>query len=96
MDDWPSWSAAVRRAWSDLRNERDSTITGAGAAMGGFVIRSVPGPLRWSAFDRWAQRHDIDGEIYDLLWRLLRALDAEYLDHVRERLETEEPHGDPS
>jgi len=86
----------VRSAWSDLRNERDSTIVGVGAAMGAFVIRSVPGPLRWTAFDRWARRHDVDGETYALLWRLLKALDAEYLNHARERLENETPNGDPS
>ncbi len=93
-EDWPPWSVAVRRAWSDLRNERDFTISGAGA-IGGFVLRTVPGPLRWSAYDRWARRHDVDGESYELLWRLLRALDAEYLDHVREGLEAENRDGHP-
>lgn len=65
---WPPWSAAIHKAWQDLVNERR---IGFGAQ----------GALLWSAVDRWAQRHDVDGEEFDFLWRMLRALDAEFLSH---------------
>lgn len=45
-----------------------------------------PGPIPWSAIDRWAQRHGItDPDAFDDLVVLVRAQDDAYLSHHREK-----------
>jgi len=43
-------------------------------------------PLPWTAVDAYARRHGIAGENFDMFWRLIGELDAEYLDwHATKR-----------
>lgn len=45
----------------------------------------VAGPIPWVCIDRWALRHGIDGTDFDLLLRLIGAMDAIFLEHIRNK-----------
>lgn len=48
------------------------------------------GPIPWSSIDRYACRHEIEGEAFEYLVRMVRALDDAFLAHCRK----EAPKGD--
>lgn len=37
------------------------------------------GPIPWVAFDRWATRRGLDADAAELVWEVISALDADYL-----------------
>ena len=41
------------------------------------------GPIPWSAIDRFARRHHIDGDGFERFHRLIRAMDVAYLAYFR-------------
>lgn len=44
------------------------------------------GPIPWTAIDRYAARHDIQGaDEFERFVRLIRALDQVYMKHVAEK-----------
>lgn len=43
------------------------------------------GAIPWASVDRWAERHGIEGEDFDVLWRLIRSMDQVYLEHHDEK-----------
>ena len=43
-------------------------------------IGMAEGPIPWSAIDRWAFRHGIDGDDFDRLVLLLKAMDSVYIE----------------
>lgn len=43
------------------------------------------GPIPWTAIDRYAERHGIDGERFDELERYIKAIDAAYLEWQSEQ-----------
>lgn len=47
------------------------------------------GPIPWTAVDRYAERNGFEGDGFDYLLRMVRALDDAFLAHTR-RKETEE------
>lgn len=47
------------------------------------------GPIPWTAIDRWATRHGIEGDDFDRLARMVAALDAEWLSNYADRAEAE-------
>lgn len=48
---------------------------------------SSPGGIPWTVVMAWADRHEYDGDEADTLDRLVREMDAEYLDWWREDAE---------
>ncbi len=52
----------------------------------GFAI----GPIGWSAIDRYAQRFDLMGDEFERFTRLMRAMDAAYLDWQQRKAEKAE------
>ncbi|MBK5958118.1 hypothetical protein CCR97_08295 [Rhodoplanes elegans] len=64
-------------AFHDLSGDRQY------GAMGG------AGPIPWLALDRWAGRAGLDGDDFDRLVRMVRAVDAEWLADQAERAEAE-------
>ncbi|MFT8245194.1 hypothetical protein [Roseomonas sp. BN140053] len=54
-------------------------MSGVAAPMGGMILKSRPGRIPWSAVDRWCRRQGYGREDQDLLWRLLRVMDSEFL-----------------
>lgn len=45
----------------------------------GFARGAIP----WSSIDRYAQRYGLDDDDFGRFQRLIRAMDAAYLDHCR-------------
>ncbi|HEY4136496.1 MAG TPA: hypothetical protein VGO34_14925 [Alphaproteobacteria bacterium] len=44
-----------------------------------------PGPIPWSAVDRYARRYEMGAADFELLLAMLRELSAEQLDHEKTR-----------
>jgi len=59
-----------REAFTDLSGDRPL------GAMGG------AGPIPWSSIDRYAQRAEVEGDGFDRLKRMIRAMDRAYLEHM--------------
>lgn len=49
--------------------------------MGGMVLKSVPRRIPWSAVAGWCELHGRDADDRAFLYRLIRAMDGEYLAH---------------
>ena len=45
----------------------------------------APGPIPWTAVDRYAERHGYSGEGFTYLLQMVRAMDAVYLEHSRRK-----------
>jgi hypothetical protein len=58
---------------------------GFGAPMGATIIESLPGPIPFSAVDRYASRFEIEGEAFDRLLFFVSELDREYLSYATEQ-----------
>lgn len=43
------------------------------------------GPIPWTAIDRYAERNGFEGEGYEYLLRMVRALDDAFLAHTRKK-----------
>ena len=61
------------RAWEALRNDRQYTQTG------------IPLPITFMAIDAYADRNRIDGQMFDTLHTLLRAMDDEWRAFIAEK-----------
>lgn len=48
-------------------------------------LEGVPGPIPWTAIDRYGLAHDFEEEGLDYLVSMIRALDDEFLRHMREK-----------
>ena len=48
-------------------------------------LEGVPGPIPWTAVDRYGVSKGFDGEAQDYLEKLVRALDDEFLTYTREK-----------
>lgn len=48
-------------------------------------LEGVPGPIPWTAVDRYGASKDFDEEAQDYLEKLIRALDDEFLTYMREK-----------
>lgn len=46
---------------------------------------AAPGRIPWSAMDRFARRHDIEGPDFDDFVVLIRALDSAWIEEMRRR-----------
>lgn len=44
-------------------------------------IGMAEGPIPWSSMDRWALRHEIEGDDFDRMVLILKAMDAAYIEH---------------
>lgn len=55
--------------------------------------RQIGGPIPWSSIDRYACRHGIEGESFEYLLRMVRALDDTFLAHCRSESEKGKDHG---
>lgn len=48
------------------------------------------GPIPWTAIDRYGQRYGFQGDGFDYLVRMVRALDDTFLAHSRKKAKEEE------
>jgi hypothetical protein len=71
-------------AFWQLHGDRPMSAHGFGAPMGATIIESLPGPIPFSAVDRYASRFEIEGEAFDRLLFFVSELDSEFLNHARE------------
>lgn len=60
------WEHFYWTAFLDLSGDRSVGMGGAG-------------PIMWASVDAYARRHRIDGDAFDRLLTIIKALDAEYL-----------------
>ena len=45
----------------------------------------IRGAIPWSSIDRYAARYRIEGEGFERFCRLIRAMDAAYVSHVKDK-----------
>jgi hypothetical protein len=65
-------------AFCALSGDRVWLMAGFAVPMGATIIEPRPGPIPFSAIDRYARRYDISGSAFDLLVRLVALIDLEY------------------
>ena len=49
------------------------------------------GAIPWSSIDRYAARHGIDGDDFNRFYALIRAMDATYLAHLKDKPASAQP-----
>ncbi len=47
------------------------------------------GPIPWTAIDRYAQRHGYEGDDFEYLVQMVRALDEAFLKYTRDKREAD-------
>lgn len=45
------------------------------------IIGMAEGPIPWSSIDRWALRYEVEGEDFERLVFLIKAMDEVYIEH---------------
>lgn len=75
---WPPWAGYLYQAWQTLRDDRHY------GSMGGL------GRIYFTAIERYAERHEIDGSAFDDFLLFVRVIDDEYVAVVNEKMKSEQ------
>lgn len=79
---WHAW-------WALGAGDRANTVEGVSVPMGGMIIRTAPGPIRWTAVREWIKARRLDEHDAEILERCVTIMDRVFIDWWREKNKVE-------